>query len=77
MKVYLTTRFTPRVAIYDSTDTTPASVDWKKWIAPYIEVNDNSDSEITHVGEPVESLFPFVVAGLVGMMLMLIYLIRR
>ncbi len=77
MKVYLTTRFTPRANIYDSTDSTPASFDWKKWISPYVEITDNSDNEITHVGDPVQSLFPLVVAGLAGMLLMLIYLIRR
>lgn len=77
MKIKLTTRFTPEVEIYDSTDATPASIDWKKWLSPYVVITDNSDGEILHVGNQTENLFPLVIAGLTAITILFIMWVKK
>ena len=64
MKVYLQTRLTPMMAVYDS-EAEPSEIGTaiRGFLSPYIVLTDNEGYILYDYGEKTESLFPLLIIG--------------
>ena len=78
MKVYLETRLTPEITVYD-TENKPAGsgIDWKKLFSPAVTITDDMGNVLFNYGTRSDNLFPLVAIGCVLALIGAIYLIRK
>lgn len=66
-KVYLKTKLTPTLKIYDSSESSENSI-IKNWLNPEITITDLNDKIIYKYGTSNnDNLFPYIIMGIIGL----------